>query len=277
MKGRKRVTAAFTLIELLVVIAIIAILAALLLPALAKSKAKAQAISCANNMKNWGYATTMYTGDYEDKIPYFGDVNGSDTSDYWHMKLAPYVARRVEQNVSFIMTDVWTNNLRRCPGGNSAAPPYCPTYTAAWLAETANWNCWIGANLGLRNSGAGPAGPFFYGNLNGTFQQALKVSQVKRPADAMMFTDVIDHYVYSPMESSWKFAYDVTGDGMKDSDAREWDKYKVAFNWARPTVHNNGANVTLLDGHVERVPFRLLWAVDGSGNVLHRFWNLSGN
>jgi len=85
MKPRAFKTAAFTLIELLVVIAIIAILAGLLLPALARAKAKAKRVECVNQLKQVALGFRMWASDNDGMFPWqVSPANGGadDTVDW---------------------------------------------------------------------------------------------------------------------------------------------------------------------------------------------------
>ena len=119
----------FTLIELLVVIAIIAILAALLLPALAGAKLKAQGVQCMNNHRQLSIAWRIYTEDNQDKLLYATSLPiGSRDPGTWcngRLDFNAGNASNWDPNVDIMQSPMWpycgkSLGIWRCPADRSS-------------------------------------------------------------------------------------------------------------------------------------------------------------
>jgi prepilin-type N-terminal cleavage/methylation domain-containing protein len=268
----------FTLIELLVVIAIIAILAAMLLPALAAAKQKAQGVRCLSNVKQMTLAVCMYPNEYGGK--YITDLmTGGTTADTgaWIVNLVDFYGK--------------ATNLFLCP--TTTKTPTVTGNTISGDVETP-WASTLPRNTGtIYNGSYGYNGWAFsdkLGDGNGyPANYFVKDTAVKKSSETPLFydqswtdawpleTDAPNRYLYTAGSAA------TLPGGFRNFGSGHMGRITLArhgsgggvkaprdANGKRVSQLPGAINMGLADGHAEVMKLKNLWTI-----YWHAQWNPS--
>jgi prepilin-type processing-associated H-X9-DG protein len=258
----------------LVVIAIIAILASMLLPALAKAKAKAQGILCLNNTKQLMLANHLYTGDNEDKYPgaHHGGQAQNPTPNHreapWVVGWLDWTTSQHNTNIQYLIDERYSKlakyfanskNIFKCPADKFLHPVQ---RSRGWAERVRS----VSGNIGI-GAGNAESGPWdaIYKHITKTTDFAFP-----GPSDSWVYVDehpdsINDAGFFAPRATQWidlpaSYHNGACGFAFADghSEIKKWvtgqTKQPVRLvGYSGTTVPANNPDILWLREHTPRV------------------------